>query len=65
MCLNFNFTLSKDEVCNECCISMLGARRDIHLLLFMHSFKDCEKLIYELDCTKHQFSGIINQIMNV
>ena len=40
ICLNFNFTLSKDKVCNECCISTLGARRDLHLLLFMHHFKD-------------------------
>ena len=45
ICLNFNFTLSKDEVCSECDISTLGARRDLHLLLFMHHFKDCENLL--------------------
>ena len=45
ICLNFNFTLSKEDVCNECHISTLGARRNLHLLLFMHHFKNCEKML--------------------
>ena len=45
ICLNFNFTLSKEDVCNECHISTLGARRNLHLLLFMHRFKNCEKML--------------------
>ena len=32
-------------MCNECHISPLGARRDLHLLLFMHHFKNCETLL--------------------
>ena len=45
ICLNFNFTLSKEDVCNECHNSTLGARRNLHLLLFMHRFKKCEKML--------------------
>ena len=45
ICLNFNFTLSKEDVCNECHISTLVARRNLHLLLFMHRLKNCEKML--------------------
>ena len=45
ICLDFNYTLSKDELCRECKISPLGARRDIHLLLFMHRPQDCDELL--------------------
>ena len=45
ICLNFNFTLSKEYVCNECHISTLSARRNLHLLLIMHRFKDFEKML--------------------
>ena len=45
ICLNFNFGLTKNDVCNECHILTLGARRHLHLLLFMHRFKDCENLL--------------------
>ena len=45
ICLNFNFNLSRDDVCKECSISTLGARRNLHLLLFMHRFKECDKLL--------------------
>ena len=37
--------MSRDLFCNECHISELGARRNIHPLLFMHRQKDCEKLL--------------------
>ena len=45
ICLNFNFALTKNDVCYECHILTLGARRHLHLLLFMHRFKDCENLL--------------------
>ena len=45
ICLNYNFSLSKDEVCNECHISTLSARRNLHLLLFIHHHKDCDYLL--------------------
>ena len=44
ICLNFNFYLPKDELCKECHISTLCDRRNLHLLLFMHRFKECENL---------------------
>ena len=45
ICLNFDFTLSKDNVCKECNISTLDARRKLHLLLFMHRHKECANLL--------------------
>ena len=43
--INFDFNLSKEELCKECNISTLGARRYFHLLLFMHRFKNCENFL--------------------
>ena len=45
ICLNFNFTLSKEELCDECHIAPLSDRRDLHLLLFMHRLKNCDNLL--------------------
>ena len=45
ICLNFNFTMSKDDVCDECHISTLKARSSLHLLLFMHRQKNCDNLL--------------------
>ena len=45
ICLNFNYTLSKDDVCKDCHISPLNVRRDLHLLLFMHRHKNCDILL--------------------
>ena len=45
ICLNFKFAFTKNDVCNECHILTLGARRHLHLLLFMHRFKDCVNLL--------------------
>ena len=45
ICMNFNFNLSKDDVCRECHISTLNIRRNLHLLLFMHRLKTCDNLL--------------------
>ena len=45
ICLNFNYVLSKEDLCDECHIETLGARREVHLLLFMHRLKNCDNLL--------------------
>ena len=45
ICLNFNYTLSKEDLCEECHIDTLCARREVHLLLFMHRLKNCDNLL--------------------
>ena len=36
ICLGNENIFTKDELCNECKISTLSKRRDLHLLLYMH-----------------------------
>ena len=45
ICLNFNYNVTKEELCDECHISTLRARRYFHLLLFMHQHKNCDNLL--------------------
>ena len=45
ICLNFNYNLSKDDVCRDYNISTLDIRRNLHLLLFMHRQKHCVSLL--------------------
>ena len=36
ICMNYNYKISKEELCNDCKLKSLIDRRNVHLLLFMH-----------------------------
>ena len=57
ICLNFNFILSKNELCEECNISPLSIRGHFHLLLFMHQVKDMDALLKKNKCTNETTPG--------
>ena len=61
LCLDYNNTLSRKILCNECTVAPLTNRRESHLLLFMHKQTSQEHLLKIKTVNTRLQNGIVFQ----